>query len=65
MQYQYVSIEDVIAKYISASLLILQSKFSISRVWPQLLSCLRMQLKVWHVCKHPSHLGMQLKEPVY
>ena len=24
-----------------------------------------MQLKVWLVCKHPSHLGMQLKDPVY
>ena len=24
-----------------------------------------MHLKVWLVCKHPSHLGMQLKNPVY
>ena len=24
-----------------------------------------MQLKVWLVCKHLSHLGMQLKHPVY
>jgi len=24
-----------------------------------------MQLKVWAVHKHPSHLGMQLKYPVY
>ena len=24
-----------------------------------------MQLKVWLVCKHPSRLGMQLKDPVY
>ena len=28
------------------------------------LSHLGMQLKVWLVCKHPSHLGMQLKGPV-
>ena len=34
MQYQYVSNEDVIAECISASPLILQSKFSISRMWP-------------------------------
>ena len=24
-----------------------------------------MQLKVWLVCKHPSHFGMQLEYPVY
>ena len=48
-----------------ARLLILQSMFSVDGVWPQIPSCLGMQLKVWLVCKHPSHLGMQLKDPVY
>ena len=51
----------------------LQSVFSVGGVWPQLPSHFRnaichasgMQLKVWLVCKHPSHLGMQLKVPVY
>ena len=54
-----------IAERLRARLLILQSMFWGGGVWPQLLSCLGMQLKVWLVCKHPSHLGMQLKDPVY
>ena len=63
----------IIAERLSARLLILQSVFSVGGVWPQLLShfwnaicpASGMQLKVWLVCKHPSHLGMQLKVPVY
>ena len=51
-----------IAVHLSARL---QSMFSVGRVGPQLLSHLEMQLKVWLVCKHLSHLGMQLKDPVY
>ena len=51
----------------------MQSVFSVGGVWPQLLSRFRnaichasgMQARVWLVRKHPSHLGMQLKVPVY
>ena len=58
---------------LSARLLILQRVFSVGEVWLWLLSHLRnaichasgIQLKVWLVHKHPSHLGMQLKDPVY
>ena len=63
----------LIAERLSAKLLILQSVFSVGGVWPQLPSrsrnaichTSRMQARVWLVCKHPSHLGMQLKVPVY
>ena len=51
----------------------MQSVFSVGGVWPQRPSRFRnaishalgMQLKVWLVSKHPSRLGMQLKDPVY
>ena len=46
-------------------LLILRRVFSVDGMWPQLLSHLGMQIKVWLVRKHPSRLGMQLKDPVY
>ena len=55
----------IVAEHLSVRLLILQSVFSIVRVCTQLLSHLRLHLKVWLACKHPSHLGMQLKDPVY
>ena len=63
----------LVAERLSARLLILQSVFSVSGVWPQLPSRFRnaichasgMQARVWLVRKHPSHLGMQLKVPVY
>ena len=51
----------VFAEHLSARLLILQSLFSVGRVWPQLLSYLRMQLKVWLMCKHLPRFGMQLR----
>ena len=54
----------LIAKQLSARLLILQSVFSIG-CGPNFCSALGMQLKVWLVHKHPSHLGMQLKDPSY
>ena len=55
------------------SWVLLPSVFSVGGVWPQLSSCFRnvichasgMQARVWLVRKHPSHLGMQLKVPVY
>ena len=64
---------SLVAERLSARLLTLQSVFSVGGVWPQLLSHFRnaicdasgMQARVWLVCKHPSHLGMQLKVPVY
>ena len=59
------SIEYFFVERLSARLLILQSVFSVDGVWPQLPSCLEMKLKVWLVCKHPSHLEMQLKDHVY
>ena len=46
----------IIPEHLSARLLFLQSVLSVGKVWPQLPSCLGMQLKVWLVCKHPSHL---------
>ena len=62
----------VIAKRLSTRLLILQCVFLVDGVWPQLLSRFRnaichasgMQARVWLVCKHPSHLRMQLKVAV-
>ena len=48
----------LIAKQLSARLLILQSVFSIG-CGPNFCSALGMQLKVWLVHKHPSHLGMR------
>ena len=53
----------LIAKHLSARLLILQSVFSIG-CGPNFCSALGMQLKVWLVHKHLSHSGMQLKVPV-
>ena len=38
---------------------------SVGRVWPQLLFHLGIQLNVWLAFKHPSFLGMKLKDPVY
>ena len=54
----------LIAKHLSARLLILQSVFSIG-CGPNFCSALGMQLKVWLVHKHLSHSGMQLKDPSY
>ena len=59
----------IIAKRLSARLLILQCVFSVGEVWSQFSSRFRnaichasgMQARVLLVCKHPSHLGMQLK----
>ena len=55
----------IIAERLNAGVLILQSMLSVGGVWPQLPSRFRnaishalgMQLKVWLVHKHPSHLG--------
>ena len=63
----------VIAERLSVRLLILQCVFSVGGVWPQLPSHFRnaichtsgIQARVWLVRKHLSHLGMQLKVPVY
>jgi len=66
----------LIAECLSLRLLILQRVFSVGGVWCHasgrqfvtLQECnlsLGMQLKVWLVHKHPSHLGMQLKYLVY
>ena len=52
----------IIAERLSARLLILQCVFSVGGVWCHASG---MQLKVWLVHKHLSHLGMQLKHPVY
>ena len=51
----------------------MESMFLVGGVWYQLTSRFRiaishalgMQLKVWLVRKSPSHLEMQLKDPVY
>ena len=60
----------LIADRLSVRLLILQCVFSVGGVWchasemqfVMLQECtLRMQLKVWLVHKHPSHLGMFTK----
>ena len=56
-----VAISVLIAERLSARLLILQCVFSVGGVW---CHASEMQLKVWLVRKHPSHLGMQLKDPV-
>ena len=63
----------IIVKRLSVRLLVLQCVFSVGRVWPQLPSHFRnaichtsgMQARLWLVYKHRSHLGMQLKVPVY
>ena len=55
----------IIAEPLSARLLFLHSVLLVGRVWPQLLFHLGIQLKVWLACKHPSCLGMKLKDPVY
>ena len=52
----------IIAERLSARLLILQCVFSVGGVWCHASG---MQLKEWLVRKHPSHLEMQLKHPVY
>ena len=56
---------EPIYECLSTRLLVLQCMFSVGEECPQLPSHLEMQLKVWLVHKHPSRLGMQLKDSVY
>ena len=60
---------SLVAKRLSARLLILQSVFSVGGVWPQLPSRFRnavchasgVQARVWLVCKHPSRFRNAIK----
>ena len=55
----------LIAEHLSVRLLILQCVFSVGWVWPQLLFCLGMQLKVWLVPKHRMLLKILFTQVVY